>query len=116
VAGVASPVTATALASTPAKPDPSLTSYVHEHQPWLPLQARGIQRFYDGDPVDTSFFVFTTMKPGSDHAKAERACIAVAADLRALRLTVQLSILSRPEATMAAYSSHRSCSESIPGK
>jgi hypothetical protein len=103
-----------ALASAPAKPDRSLTSYVREHQPWLSLQARGVERFGDGNPADTSFFVFTTMAPHTDRSEAERACEAVAADLRALHLPLSLSILSRPEATMAAYSPQRSCTEPIP--
>jgi hypothetical protein len=103
-----------ALASMPARPDRFLTSYVRAHQPWLPLQARGVERFGDGDPADTSFFVFTTMAPHTDRAEAERACEAVTSDLRALHLPLSLSILSRPEATMAAYSPQRSCSEPIP--
>ena len=103
------------LASTPAKADHSLTAYVLKHQPWLPLQARGVERFFDGHPADTSFFVFTTMAPHTDRRTAERACEAVVADLRALHLPLSLSILSRPEATMAAYSPRISCTQPIGG-
>lgn len=109
-------LSATAFAAVPAKPDLSLTAYVRAHQPWLSLQARGVERFGDGDPSDTSFFVFTTLAPNTDRSEAERACEAVAGDLRALNLPLSLSILSRPEATMAAYSLQRSCTEAIPAR
>jgi hypothetical protein len=105
----------TALASVPARTDRSLTAYVRHHQPWLTLQRRGVERFYDGDAADTSFFVFTTMAPNTDRPTAERACEAVSADLRALHLPLSLSILSRPEATMAAYSPRLSCTQPIGG-
>jgi hypothetical protein len=108
-------IAVTALASVPATTDRALTTYVREHQPWLKLQQRGVERFYDGNPADTSFFVFTTMAPNTDRHTAERACEAVAADLQALHLPLSLSILSRPEATMAAYSPHISCTEPIGG-
>jgi hypothetical protein len=104
-----------AFASVPAKADPALTSYVRQHQPWLKLQHRGVERFYDGDSSDTSFFVFTTMAPSTNRRTAQRACESVAADLRALHLPLSLSILGRPEATLAAYSSHISCTQPIGG-
>jgi len=106
-------LSATAFATVPAKTDRSLTAYVRQHQPWLKLQQRGVERFYDGNPRDTSFFVFTTMAPKTDRRTAERACEAVAADLRALHLPLSLSILSRPEATMAAYSPVLLCTTPI---
>ena len=115
VVAVALLLSATALASAPARTDRSLTAYVRQHQPWLTLQQRGVERFYDGDSVDTSFFVFTTMAPDADKGTAERACEAVAADLRALHLPLSLSILSRPEATLAAYSPRISCGAPIGG-
>jgi hypothetical protein len=103
-----------ALGLTPARPDAAVTAYVRQHQPWVPLQARGIERFSDSNPDDTSFFVFTTIRPYTDQSEARRVCVAVANDLRSLHLAVSLSVLGRPEATMAWDSSQHSCGALVP--
>jgi hypothetical protein len=111
---VASLAAGSAIGATPARFDSALTAYVRNHQPWVPLQARAVERFSDGDPADTSFSVFTTIRPYTDQVEAVRVCVAVADDLRALGLPLSLSVLGRPEATMAWDSSHHSCSAPVP--
>ena len=101
---VASLAAGSAIGATPARFDSALTAYVRNHQPWVPLQARAVERFSDGDPADTSFSVFTTIRPYTDQVEAVRVCVAVADDLRALGLPLSLSVLGRPEATMATPS------------
>ena len=103
-----------AFAVTPATLDRSVTAYVHQHQPWVPLQARGIERFDDGNPADTSFFVFTTIRPYTAQSEARRICTVVADDLQTLGLPISLSVLGRPEATMTWDSSRHSCDALVP--
>lgn len=103
-----------ALGSAPARLDSALTLYVRAHQPWVPLQARGVERFSDGNPSDTSFWVFTTIRPYTNHPEAERICSAVAADLHALALPVSVSVMGRPEATIEWDSPHHSCNAPVP--
>jgi hypothetical protein len=104
----------TAFGVTPAKLDPVVTAYVHQHQPWVPLQVRGIERLYDGNPADTSFFVFTTIRPYTNQSEAKRICTAVADDLQTLGLPISLSVMGRPEATMTWDSAHHSCDALVP--
>jgi hypothetical protein len=114
VVAVLSCLASTALGVTPAKLDPSVTAYVHQHQPWVPLQVRGVERFYDGNPSDTSFWVFTTIRPYTNQPEAERICSAVAADLHALDLPVSVSVMGRPEATIEWDTPQHSCNAPVP--
>lgn len=103
----------TALGATPARLDPGVTAYVHQHQPWVPLQVRGVERFYDGNPSDTSFWVFTTIRPYTNQQEAERVCSVVAADLHALDLPVSVSVMGTPEATIEWDTPHHSCNAPV---
>ena len=103
-----------AFGVTPAKLDSGVTAYVHQHQPWVPLQARGVERFSDGNPADTSFWVFTTIRPYTDQSEARRICTAVATDLHTLGLPISLSVMGRPEATMTWDSARHSCDALVP--
>jgi hypothetical protein len=107
-------VTGTALGSTPGRLDSSLTVYVHAHQPWVPLQARGIERVSDSNPSETSFWVFTTIRPYTNQHEAEHICSAVAADLHALDLPISISVMGRPEATIDWDTPQHSCDAPVP--